>query len=201
MKRRNFLRTVSLSGGVCTLSGCLSAVTGHSQSGTPDRETTTEGSRGCEPIVSDTDRVVCQRGTAELAEMVSVESESETFTVSTDTGEITSFLFTLHNRTKRAFVFRPDGWHIARQTQDEWELYAVGEGTADEMTVVPGDDHTWALSPQPHPTPRADTTTHVFTALPSGTHKFVLTGHFDAEPAVQIELQASFTLETSSTEQ
>lgn len=201
MDRRRFLRTVSLTGGLCALSGCLSSVTGDSLNETPNRQTTTTGTRGCESIVSDTDRVVCQQGTDELSGTVSIEPESETFTVNTETSEIPSFIFTLYNRTKRAFVFRPDGWHIARQTQDKWKPHVAGERMGEEITITPGDDHTWSLSLQRHPTPRTDTTTFVFADLPDGTHKFALAGHFDAEPTVQIELQATFTLEASTTEQ
>lgn len=201
MKRRRVLQTVSLIGGLCTLSGCFSSVTGGSSDETPDRQTTTSGDHRCEPIVSDTDRVVCQQSTDELSGTVSIEPESETFTVTTETSEIPSFLFTLYNRTKRAFVFRPDGWHIARQTQDKWKPDAAGEGMAEEITIAPGDDHTWSLSLQPYPTPRTDTTTYVFADLPDGTQKFILVGHFDAETTVRIELQARFILKTSRTEQ
>lgn len=201
MKRRGFLQTVSLTGGLCTLSGCLSSVTGNSPNGIPGRDTTTTGSRVCEPIISDTNRVVCQQETDDLSGMVSIEPESETFTVNTDTGEIPSFLFTLHNRTKRAFVFLPDSWHIVRQTRNEWRRHAAGGGTTEEMTIAPGDKHVWSLSLQPHPTPRTDTTTFLVADLPDNAYKFIVVGHFDSEPATQIELQATFTLQASSTEQ
>lgn len=102
---------------------------------------------------------------------------TERFVVDTDDEAVETVEFTLRDASARTFQFDPRWWVVVRRAGGEWYRAAPeGHPVIPEKRPLDGT-HTWSVSLQPHPSPRAEDMTFVTADLPEGVHAFAVPGH------------------------
>lgn len=192
MERRSILKHLAAVGTISGIGGCLSSTS----TNLADNPTTTNSSSDeCASVWKNTDRTICKEQESNRAPRLSLNPESEIFTVITGDHSVETLGLTLQNHTDQQVIVDPSEWRILRQVDDEWSESARGEGTAESVAISPGKSHEWSLSLTPHPTPRTEETTFITADLHEGTYLFAVLGMIgDGNQTQRIECHTQFEL-------
>jgi hypothetical protein len=186
MRRRTVLASLG------TLSGALAGCTNDSAPGTDtasdgttdtttqtDRTSTVPDSRfadaPCPSFGAEAEETVCYHRLGNTAPPVSMEPSTELFEPSPGDGSVESMSFDLHNRSGSTVGLNPYNWTIRRQTDDGWERVAPEMFPDPWFQLEDGQDYTWVLTVEEHPTPQADRTRYPMVDLADGVYSFEVT--------------------------
>lgn len=168
MNRRTVLASLGV---LATGAGCTTL--GYAGNGSPPASRFED--EPCPSLGGGSERTICYH-TMDDPPVYLVPS-TERFVVDTEDKTVETVEFTLHDETARAFQFDPQRWVVVRRDGTEWYRAAPdGDPVIPEKRPLDGT-HTWSLSLQPHPSPRAEDTTFVTADLEEGLHAFAVPGH------------------------